>query len=80
MIGAVLLGAALGGVLFAVLAHLAPPRTAPLVQLALFDARHGAPATPAHGPHGGPRPGGHRRWNRAAAGAGPVRAVAGGSC
>ncbi len=48
MIGAVLLGAALGGVLFAVLAHLAPPRTAPLVQLALFDARHGAPGTVTH--------------------------------
>ncbi|MGS0688852.1 type II secretion system protein [Nakamurella sp. GG22] len=50
MITAVLVGAALGGALFALLLRLAPPATAPLVQLALFDARHGAAPTQAHGP------------------------------
>lgn len=42
MIAAVVLGALLGGVLFVLLLRLAPPKTSPLVQLAHFDAGHGA--------------------------------------
>ncbi len=44
MIPAVVLGALLGGVLFVLLLRLAPPKTSPLVQLASFDAGHGATA------------------------------------
>ena len=40
MIAAVGLGALVGGVLFALVLHLAHPRPAPLVELARFDAAH----------------------------------------
>lgn len=40
MIAAVLMGALLGGVLFALLLRLAPHRPAPLVELATLDVRH----------------------------------------
>jgi len=42
MIAMALVGAALGGVLFAVLLHLAPPRVSPLVQLGRLDAQYQA--------------------------------------
>ncbi len=42
MIAMALVGAALGGVLFAVLLHLAPPRLSPLVQLGRLDAHYQA--------------------------------------
>jgi tight adherence protein C len=47
VITAVVLGALLGGTLFAVLLTLAPPKTSPLVQLAHFDARQATVGTPA---------------------------------
>lgn len=42
MIAMALVGVALGGVLFAVLLHLAPPRLSPLVQLGRLDAQYQA--------------------------------------
>jgi len=42
MIVMALVGAALGGLLFAVLLHLAPPRLSPLVQLGRLDAQYQA--------------------------------------
>jgi len=42
MIAMALVGAALGGLLFAVLLRLAPPRLSPLVQLGRLDAQYQA--------------------------------------
>ena len=50
MIAAVGLGALLGGVLFALVLHVAGPRPAALVELARFDSVHTAGAEPLRTP------------------------------
>lgn len=45
MIAAIGLGAVVGGVLFALVLHLARPGPAPLVELGRFDAQHTHAAT-----------------------------------
>lgn len=58
MVAMALVGAALGGVLFAALLHLAPPRPSPLVQLGRLDAQYlpagsGRPVNTSRGRPGG---------------------------
>lgn len=59
MIAMTLVGAGIGGLLFALLLQLAPPRTSPLVQLGRLDAHHQAAGsgTPAHDRQAGPASG-----------------------